>query len=213
MEINGVKIKWLGHAGFKISNSKIVYIDPFKISEVSEEEKGDFILITHEHYDHCSIEDVQKLVKQDTIVVTVADCQSKLSSVVNLIKDVKLVKPYDNLDFGEVKIKAVPAYNKDKEFHPKSNEWVGFVVEINGVKIYHTGDTDLIDEIKEVEADVLLVPVGGTYTMNAEEAAELANTIKPKIAIPMHYGSIVGSKEDALKFKELVEPGIKVFFE
>jgi len=213
MEINGVKIKWLGHAGFKISNSKIVYIDPFKISEVSEEEKGDFILITHEHYDHCSIEDVQKLVKQDTIVVTVADCQSKLSSVVNLIKDVKLVKPYDNLDFGEVKIKAVPAYNKDKEFHPKSNEWVGFVVEINGVKIYHTGDSDLVDEIKEVEADILLVPVGGTYTMNAEEAAELANTIKPKIAIPMHYGSIVGSKEDALKFKELVEPGIKVFFE
>jgi len=213
MEINGVKIKWLGHAGFKIANSKIVYIDPFKVSEVGEEEKADFILITHEHYDHCSIEDVQKLVKQDTIVVTVADCQSKLSSVVNLIKDVKLVKPYDELELGEVKIKAMPAYNKDKEFHPKSNEWVGFVVEVNGVKIYHTGDTDLIDEIKGVKADVLLVPVGGTYTMNAEEAAELANTIKPKIAMPMHYGSIVGSKEDALKFKELVKPGIKVFFE
>lgn len=208
LNLEGVKIEHLGHAGFKVTDSDTIYIDPFN---VNTDEKADIILITHEHYDHCSIKDIQKLVKQDTIIVTVADCQSKLSSVVSSIKGVKIVRPGAKLMIGNVSIEAVPAYNINKQFHPKANEWVGFIVTIKGKRIYHAGDTDLIPEMKNItNIDAALLPVSGTYVMTAEEAAKAAEIIKPKIAVPMHYGAIVGSANDAEKFKQLYKGDARI---
>jgi len=191
-----IEIKWLGHASFKIKRNKIIYIDPF---DIAEKEKADIILITHEHYDHCSVEDVKKIIKNDTIIFTVSDCAKKLGM------NVKLVKPGDKIKIENIEIEAVPSYNINKQFHPKSRGWVGFILNINGVRIYHAGDTDFIPEMKDIKVDIALVPIGGTYTMNYEEAAHAVEVIKPKIVIPMHYGKIVGSKEDVLKFKKLLE--------
>ena len=193
-------IKLLKHDTVKIKNSVVIYIDPFKIED---EEKADLILVTHEHYDHCSREDISKLMKDDTVIVTVADCQS----ILNGSKYVKLVSPGDVLEIKGVKINAVPAYNIGKPFHPKENEWVGFVLEVNGKRIYHAGDTDLIPEMQKMtgynQNFIALLPVGGRFTMDPHEAFEAAKLIKPSIAIPMHWGSIIGSREDAEEFKEL----------
>ena len=208
LSLDGVKIEWLGQSGFKITDSDTIYIDPFN---AKTDEKADIILITHEHYDHCSIKDIQKLVKQDTTIVTVADCQSKLSTVVSGIKGVKIVRPGAKLMIGNVSIEAVPAYNINKQFHQKANEWVGFIVTIKGKRIYHAGDTDLIPEMKNItNIDVALLPVSGTYVMTADEAAKAAEIIKPKIAVPMHYGSIVGSAKDAERFKEVYKGDVRI---
>ncbi|MDO8740074.1 MAG: MBL fold metallo-hydrolase [Candidatus Woesearchaeota archaeon] len=214
LNIDGVKIEHLGHAGFKITDGDTIYIDPFN---VNTDEKADIILITHEHYDHCSIKDIQKLVKQDTTIVTVADCQSKLSTVVSGIKGVKIVRPGAKLTIGNVSIETVPAYNVNKfrapglPFHQNQNEWVGFIVTIKGKRIYHAGDTDLIPEMKNItNIDVALLPVSGTYVMTAEEAAKAAEIINPKIAVPMHYGAIVGSANDAEKFRQLYKGDVRI---
>jgi len=194
-----MKLKWLGHASFKISNKKIIYFDPYKIKEG---EKADIILISHSHFDHCSIEDIKKIRDENTKIFTTQECASKLNGI--------SMKPGDVKEVDEIVIKAVEAYNIDKFrqgnelFHPKGLG-IGFLVEINNKKIYFAGDTDNITEMNSIEADIALLPVGGTYTMNAKEAAEAAIKINPKIVIPMHYGIIVGSKEDALDFKKLVE--------
>ena len=186
-------IDWLGHASVKISKAgKVIYIDPW---EVSDTQKADIILITHPHYDHLSPTDVKKLQKPDTVVVVSKDGANKLSG------DVRPVSPGDKLSIGGVNIEVVRAYNTNKQFHPKSNNWNGYIIEIGGERIYHAGDTDLLPEMENVKADVALLPIGGTYTMDAEEAAEAANIINPKVAIPIHYGKIVGSKSDAQTFK------------
>ena len=223
MDVNGVEVKWLGHSGFLIKNStpqaypekssekistggKIIYIDPYNISENCE--KADLILITHAHYDHCSIADMRKIVKEGTKVIMPADCQSKLARFNVRIK-MDIAEEGSDLTFGNIKISAVPAYNLDKEFHPK-NEGVGYLIWIDNVLIYHAGDTDSIPEMQKLTGHknkdasfVALLPVGGRFTMNAEEAAEAAKLIKPDLAIPMHYGSIIGSKEDAEEFVEI----------
>jgi len=195
MEIDGLQLVWLGHACFKIKNNELViYIDPFQIEDG---EKADIILITHDHYDHCSPKDIRKITKEDTIIVCNEACAKKLN------KEVKIIKENESIEVLGVTIKAVPAYNTEKEFHPKGYG-LGFVIELGGKRIYHAGDTDFIPEMKNLQnIDVALLPVGGTYTMNAEQAVEAAELIKPKIAIPMHYGSIVGSANDAETFKEL----------
>ena len=192
-------VELLKHDTVKIKTPRVIYIDPFK---VEEGEKADLILITHEHYDHCSREDIEKLQKPETVVVTVADCQSKLRE----IRHVRVVKPGDTIEEMGVKITAVPAYNTNKPFHPKENEWVGFIVEANGKRIYHAGDTDLIPEMKNLgQIDVAFLPVSGTYVMTAEEAAQAAEIINAKISVPMHYGVIVGDRKDAERFKSLCE--------
>jgi len=187
-------IRWLGHDGFCIkAEGKVIVIDPFQIKEC---EPADVILISHEHYDHCSPVDVKKIQKDSTIIVTEADSAKKLSG------NVRTVRPGDTLTVSGIPIEAVPAYNTNKAFHPKENGWLGFILTVEGVKIYHAGDTDDIPEMASFEVDIALLPVSGTYVMTAEEAVEVTKKIRPKVAIPMHYGAIVGSADDAQHFAE-----------
>ncbi len=213
MKIGGIELKWLGHSGFLIRNSKVIYIDPFKIK--SGLEKADIILLTHSHYDHCSVEDIDKIVKEGTKIIMTADCQSKIARFSAPVKMI-VVEPGQELDLQTLKISAIPAYNINKSFHTKEESLVGYVIKMNGVIIYHAGDTDVIPEMQKLTGYsgsngefVALLPVGGRFTMTAEEAAEAAKIIKPKLAIPMHYNSIIGSESDAQEFVELCkEEGI-----
>jgi L-ascorbate metabolism protein UlaG (beta-lactamase superfamily) len=203
-EYQGVKIHWLGHASFKIKNSSVIYIDPYIIPE--DAEKADLILITHEHYDHCAVENIRKLAKDDTIVIATEDCIVKLADL-----NVRGITPNQKIEVKGIAIETIPAYNIGKAFHTKASNWVGYIITINGVRIYHAGDSDFIPEMKELKnIDVALMPVGGTYTMNAEEAADAVNSFNPKIAIPMHYGSIIGNRADAERFKELAKCEVKI---
>jgi L-ascorbate metabolism protein UlaG (beta-lactamase superfamily) len=200
MEYHGLKINWLGHSGFKIDAGIKIYIDPFKIKD---DEKADIILITHSHYDHCSLEDIGKIVKKDTIVLGPVDIQSKLGKISSDLK-FQMLHPGQGISVKGISISAYPAYNLNKAFHPKSNNWLAFLLDINGVKIFHAGDSDAVPEFMSLKGvDILLIPIGGTYTMDAKEAAQLCNEIMPKIAIPMHFGSIVGKADDAVRFKGL----------
>ncbi|NTV24137.1 MAG: MBL fold metallo-hydrolase [Nanoarchaeota archaeon] len=197
LDINGIKIRWLGHDGYRFEfDGKIMLIDPF---ETAETEKADIILVTHGHYDHCSIADIQKLTKKETLIATTPDTTSKFSGKVQG-GVIKLVKPGDSFEHLGIKIAAVPAYNINKPFHPKENLWVGYIFTIKGIRFYHAGDTDYIPEMADISADVVFLPVSGTYVMTAEEAVIAARKIMPKIAIPMHYGKIVGTKSDAETF-------------
>ena len=203
MRISNLELEWTGHAGFFIDDKKKIYIDPYQLSPGKE--KADIILITHSHYDHCSIEDLMKIVKDGTIIVCPADCQSKITKLDERI-EIKNLEPEQEITIEGIRIKAVPAYNVNKKFHSKEEYWNGYIIEINEVRIYHAGDTDFIPEMTQLDKiDVALLPVGGLYTMNAEEAGKAVFMIKPKLAIPMHWGEIAGNYENALRFKELCE--------
>ena len=190
------------HSSIKISKRQTIYIDPFKMEK--EDHDADIIFITHDHYDHYSPADIEKVIKEDTIMVA-----PKTVKALSKMKNVILVESNDRCEVKGIKVETIPSYNVNKKFHPKDNEWVGYIIEIDGVKYYIAGDTDITPENKQVKCDVAFIPCGGTYTMNYEEAAELTNTIKPKIVVPTHYGSIVGEKDDGLKFKKLLNPEIK----
>ena len=190
------------HSSIKISENKIIYIDPFNIEKKLHD--ADIILITHDHYDHYSPEDIEKIVNQDTIIVA-----PKTVKALGKMKNVISVEANNAYEIDGIKIETIPSYNINKKFHPKENEWVGYIIEINNIRYYIAGDTDIIPENKLVKCDVAFIPVGGTYTMNYQEAAELANIIKPKIVIPTHYGSIVGEIQDSEKFKELLSSEIE----
>ena len=190
-------IFWLGHDGFMIkADGKIVTIDPYQVETV---EPADILLITHAHYDHCSPKDIEKLQKDSTVIVTEPESAGQLSG------DIRVMKPGEALAVAGTKIEAVAAYNTNKTFHPKQKNWLGFVVTLGGSRIYHAGDTDLIDEMEGLNVDIALLPVSGTYVMTAQEAVEAAKRIKPKIAIPMHYDSLVGSEADAHAFAKGLE--------
>ncbi|AEH61623.1 conserved hypothetical protein [Methanosalsum zhilinae DSM 4017] len=203
VKVGNVTIKWLGHAGFMIKGEdKTVYIDPYSLPEyIDFEDRADLILITHDHYDHCSQEQVQKLWKGDATVLVPESCDLRF------VGDTRTVNSGDHLD-EELKVKdfeieIVPAYNIDKQFHP-SGRGVGYIITIEDIRIYHAGDTDFIPQMKEISADVALLPIGGTYTMDEEEAAEAAVAISPRMVIPMHYGMIDGTKADPELFRQLV---------
>ena len=204
-----MNIKVLYHSSIKIEGDINIYFDPFKIKEVLND--ADVIFITHEHYDHFSPEDILKIKKENTIIILPESMQDKAlelgfekSNIVLAIPNEKYVVENKNLLF-----ETIPAYNINKNFHKKEMNWVGYILNIEGKRIYVAGDTDITEENQKVKCDIALVPIGGTYTMEAKEAAKLINIIKPKIAIPMHYGAIVGSKEDEEIFVKNVEKDIE----
>ena len=187
-------ITWYGHATMKFSGEKVVYIDPYEMGQ-GPYEPADIVLITHDHYDHCASDDITKISKPGTVIIAPKNCKGKLKG------HVRIIAAGETLTEQGVQIEAVPAYNIGKAFHPKSAGGVGYIFTLNGKRIYQAGDTDVIPEMKQIKADVVILPVGGTYTMTAGEAAKAANTIQPEIAIPMHYGTIIGSATDAETFK------------
>lgn len=195
------KIKWLGHASIRIQAQKIIYIDPWKIKGGP---KADLILISHSHHDHLSPADIKKIRKEDTVIVAAGDAAAQLSG------DVRALKPGDKVTVQGVTVEAVPAYNIGKPYHPKAKHWIGFLLTVEGKTIYYGGDTDLIPEMNIIKADILILPVGGTYTMTAKEAAEAVKMIQPEAAIPIHYGDIVGTLEDAVTFKKLCKAPVEI---
>ncbi len=209
MDIGKIKLDFLGHSGFVITteSGRRIAIDPYNVS--AGVGKVDLVLITHSHYDHCSIKDIEKVSKKGTIVVIPADCQSKITKVEDV--NMQIIEVGDELTFGSVKVKALASYNVDKDFHPKEEGWLGYLIKLNGVIVYHAGDSDKIPEMKSLTGYgkhgnefIVLLPVSGKFVMNAEEAAEVASLISPDLAIPMHYGAgVSGTKEDAEEFVKL----------
>lgn len=206
-----MKLEFLGHSGFVISNGggKRIAIDPYNVSEGVG--KVDFILITHSHYDHCSIKDITHLSKKGTVIIAPADSQSKITRIEGV--QMEVIEVGDELVFGNMRIEAVPAYNIGKDFHPKSEGWLGYVVKLEKVIVYHAGDSDFTPEMKKLSGYgkqgnhfIALLPVSGRYVMTAEEAAKAASLLNPEIAIPMHYGSgVVGTVDDAQNFVKLCD--------
>ena len=193
------KISVNTQSSIRIESSKVLYFDPFKIS--GEAHDADIIFITHEHFDHYSPDDIQKVSKADTVIV--APASMNIPGAVGL-------HPGDAAEISGFHVETVPAYNRHKLFHPKKKGWLGYIVEADGERVYVCGDTDATDEARSVECDVILVPIGGTYTMDPAEAADLVKAVSPKCAIPIHYGSIVGSAGDADEFVKLTGPSVEV---
>jgi len=197
----------LCHSSIKINKEKIIYIDPFKIDK--DYEDADLIFITHDHYDHYSEDDIDKVKKDETVFIVPEELLTKLLVKGYNKNNIITVEPNMQYMVEGIKFETIPAYNMDKQFHPKENEWVGYIIEIKGIRYYIAGDTDITEENKKVKCDVAFIPVGGTYTTDFKEAAQLVNEIKPKIAVPTHYGSVVGTKQDATDFVRLLHPIIK----
>jgi L-ascorbate metabolism protein UlaG (beta-lactamase superfamily) len=191
-------VRWLGHAAFYVeAEGAKIYIDPFELPGFAE--KADIILITHGHYDHCDLKSIEKIQTPSTLVVMPESCAGKVSG------NVQLLKPGENLKENDIMIHAVHSYNIKKPSHPKGIG-LGYVIEAEGKKLYHAGDSDFIHEMTKLEdINVALLPIGGKYTMDFLEAVEAVKAINPEIVVPMHYGSVVGSDQDAEKFKELLD--------
>lgn len=201
------KIEVLCHSSIKINKGLVIYFDPFKIDK--EYHDADIIFITHSHYDHYSEEDINKVKKEDTQIVAPLDLLDNLLTLGFTKDSITLVKPNENYTVKGLSFKTIPAYNTNKNFHPKANNWVGYLVTIDNITYYIAGDTDITTENKQVKCDVAFVPVGGTYTMDNKEAAKLINEIKPKVAIPIHYGKIIGNISDGHNFAKLINKEIE----
>lgn len=205
-------IKLIAHSAIRITTEegKVIYFDPFKLSSDYKSD-ADIIFITHSHYDHFSPNDIDKIKKDDTKIVITKDLYDKTISCGFDKENILKVLPNNEYELNRIKFRTIPAYNINKEFHKKEYEWVGYIIEVDENTVYVAGDTDATFEAENVICDIALVPVGGTYTMTADEAAELIKKISPKkYAIPTHYQTIVGSKEDAERFKKLLENKIEV---
>ena len=196
------KLQIFCHSSIKITEDKIIYFDPFNIKENFSD--ADYIFCTHSHYDHFSPEDINKVKNNNTKLIVTKDIIESATKLINK-NNIILVQPNEEYKIDNLVIKTVPAYNRIKKFHPKENNWVGYIVETNGQKYYIAGDTDNIEELQNIKCDVAFLPVGGTYTMDYKEASELANVINAKLVIPTHYGEIVGNKDDGIKFANLVK--------
>jgi len=209
----GIQITWLGHDGFKFKKDKVIYVDPFKLG--TKAEAADLVCVTHEHFDHLSMDDLKKVVTPATTVITIAACEKAAKDLKP--KAVRVVLAGDRLTVDGVTLEVLPAYNTNKfrspgnPFHPKADGKVGFILGIGGVRIYHAGDTDVISEMASAKGvDVALLPVSGTYVMTAQEAVKACTAIQPKLAIPMHYGAIVGSPADAEAFRKAVKCRVEI---
>jgi L-ascorbate metabolism protein UlaG (beta-lactamase superfamily) len=207
MKILNLEFTRIAHDTFKIKGSKVVvYTDPFKVTKRDE---ADIVLLSHEHFDHLNLEDLDKVIFSGTTIVASPLCKDGLKTV--QVKEIRFLDPGEKFSVNQVEIEAVPAYNVNKfreprkAFHPKYEKRLGFVFTMDGTRVYFAGDTDFIPEMKSIHCDVALLPVSGTYVMTVEEAVEAAAAINPKIAVPMHYAAIVGSDADASKFKSLVK--------
>ena len=200
-------IEVLYHSSIKINKEKTIYIDPFKIDKNYND--ADIIFITHDHYDHYSEEDIDKVINENTTIIIPEELLTKLLRKGINKNAIITVKPNEKYMVQEIKFGTVPAYNTNKTFHPKENDWIGYIITLDGIRYYIAGDTDITEENRKVKCDVAFVPVGGTYTMDFKEAAQLINEIQPKIAVPIHYGSVVGTKQDATDFIKLLNPSIK----
>ncbi len=199
-----VSVHWLGHDSFVLQGTKTVIIDPFK---AKGNYKADVLLISHEHFDHLSEEDIARFAGPSTTLVAPKICEDPLS---RFRQEKKFIAPGGKIEAKGITVEAVPAYNLNKfrepgkVFHPKEEGRVGYIVNMDGTRFYHAGDSDATPEMKALEVDVAFLPVSGTYVMTAEEAAEAAKVMKAKVFVPMHIESIVGSRADAERFKQLV---------
>jgi L-ascorbate metabolism protein UlaG (beta-lactamase superfamily) len=200
----GVKVHWLGHDSFVLQGSRTIIIDPFK---TKGDYKADLLLISHEHSDHLSEDDIRRFTNASTTIVAPNICEKPLMA---FTQEKKFVAPGTKIEVKGVSLETVPAYNLNKfrepgrVFHPKADGRVGFVVTLDGVRFYHSGDSDATPEMKSLEVDVAFLPISGTYVMTAEEASEVAKAMKVDVVVPMHFGAIVGSRADAERFRRLV---------
>ncbi len=194
-------------SSIKITGEKIIYFDPLKVEESHD---ADLILITHTHWDHFSKEDILKIKKESTKIIGPKDSKEEILTLGFTESNIYIVEPDEEFSLHGILIKTVPAYNKSKTFHPKENKWLGYVVKIEDTIYYVMGDTDALEENKNITCDVLCIPIGGTYTMNAKEAAEFTNILNHKKVIPIHYGLVVGTKDDLDTFKQLLNKKIEV---
>ena len=204
-------IELIAQSAIRIKNqeNKIFYFDPFKLDEKYKND-ADYIFITHQHFDHFSPEDILKIKKEKTKIIAPKDLEIEIENLDFQRENILLVEPNKEYSIDEIKFNTVPAYNINKNFHKKEFNWVGYVVEIDNEKIYIAGDTDNTEEARSVICDIACVPIGGTYTMTYKEAVDLILAIKPKVAIPIHYKTIVGTEEDAQKFKQLLQENVEV---
>ena len=200
-------VEVLYHSSIKIKDNKIIYIDPFKIDK--DYNDADIVFITHDHFDHYSEEDIDKVINENTNIIIPEELLTKiLRKGINKNAVITVESNKEYMVQG-IKFETIPAYNTNKTFHPKENDWVGYIITLDDIRYYIAGDTDITEENRKVKCDVAFVPVGGTYTMDFKEAAQLINEIQPKIAVPIHYGSVVGTKQDATDFIKLLNPSIK----
>ena len=200
-------IEVLYHSSIRINKDKIIYIDPFKIDKNYND--ADIVFITHDHYDHYSEEDIDKVINKNTTIIIPEGLLTKLLRKGINKNAIITVEPNVKYMVQGIKFETIPAYNTNKSFHPKENDWVGYIITLNDIRYYVAGDTDITEENRKVKCDVAFVPVGGTYTMDFKEAAQLINEIQPKIAVPIHYGSVIGTEQDASDFIKLLHPNIK----
>ena len=196
MNIDNIEVNT--QSSIKITLDKILYFDPFQIKE--EKHDADIIFITHSHYDHMDFESINKVKNADTIIVAPESIKSEIDGLG--LKDYIYLNPNDEISVDNINIKTIPAYNISKPFHPRDNNWLGYIVTYNDITYYVAGDTDKTKESENVKCDIALVPIGGHFTMDTNEATELVKTINPQVVIPTHYGSIVGDKLDGNKLKD-----------
>lgn len=203
------RIQVFTHSSIRIADRiGNIYVDPFQIKEAAHD--ADYILITHPHYDHFSIEDIMKVVKDSTMLVVPESMLEEARELTRNVQQIVTVTPGIFKEVGDLQLETIPAYNNIKPFHPRRAEWVGYILNLDNKRVYIAGDTGVTKEAKKVKCDIALIPIGGTYTMDARKAADLINTIRPEVAIPTHYGTVVGKPQDAKTFAELVKTPVKV---